>query len=179
MRKLSSDYVKYLFILSIVSIIIDIVFISLVFALSSSGFGLSLISTSCSLSYHNVKLSNVYAPMRAHSICAVIATLLSIGTLIIMIKINYQQSYPKNAKNPSFPLPFEYCCQVLYLLTALHAVCFVAIFGGKLSFVVDNVVCEVFEYGKLITIFVLALLCFLVAVGEVILAIVLDLLSEK
>jgi hypothetical protein len=55
----------------------------------------------------------------------------------------------------------------------------VAIFGGKLSFVVDNAVCEVFEYGKLITIFVLALICFLVGLGEVILAIVLDLLSEK
>jgi hypothetical protein len=110
MRKLSSDYVRYLFILSIVSIIIDIVFISLVFALSSSGFGLSYITTSCTLSYHNIKLSTVYAPMRAHSICAVIATLLSIGTLIIMIKINYQEALPKIAKNQSFPLPFEYCC---------------------------------------------------------------------
>jgi hypothetical protein len=48
--------------------------------------------------------------MRAHTICAVIATLASIGVLIILIKINYQENIPKDKKNVGYALPFEYCC---------------------------------------------------------------------
>jgi hypothetical protein len=110
MRKLSPDYVRYLFIISIISIIIDVILVSLIFALSSSGFGLSVFSPGCSLSYHNITLGYSYAPMRAHTICAVIATLASIGVLIILIKINYQENIPKDKKNVGYALPFEYCC---------------------------------------------------------------------
>jgi hypothetical protein len=133
-----------IFPISILSLIGNIMIVSLNFALNYSGYNITIIVPGCTISYLNSKLAIVYLPLRAHTTSGLISICLAVPALILAIKMYWplRELSPENLGQ--YKLNKKYIIS-FYILTCFEAISMVSNAGGKMSLYIDNKSCNLFS----------------------------------